>query len=292
MKMKSRIGKSIILLALIAVVSMAIGGSVFAGQGNSKATNKKEITTAQAVSAIVKGLGLNIDHIRFIKEPKASDFYSKVQDNAPYAGDFIVANFNGLDLPKDINPSAKVTREQFAKWLYGALSQKGEYAWIEIFLEISDAKHITNGYMDSIQKLLIANIFTLDSKQRFHPKNGVTQAQADVVIARTVKFIRENAPIEEPKPSILSNASLSTEKITDDVLKVTVTATVPHSGYGMEITGISFEKGEAIIHLRAVLPDPDKMYPQALRDVSVSTYISAKLTPVLGDEQPAAPFPG
>ncbi|WP_372631489.1 S-layer homology domain-containing protein [Cohnella sp.] len=290
--MKPRFRKSIFLLVLIAVLSFTTAGSAFAGQGSSKEADKKGITVAKAVSAIVKGLDLNIDHIRFIKEPKASDYYSKVKDDAPYANDFIIAQFNGLDLPKDVNPSAKVTREQFAKWLYGALSQKGEYAWIEIFINVSDAKLISDGNMESIQKLLIAKIFTLDGKQRFHPKNGVTQAQADILIARTVKFIRDASPIEEPAPSIFNNATLSTEKVTDEVVKVTVTATAPHPGYGIEITGISFVKGEAVIQYRAILPDPDKMYPQVLRDISVSTYISTGLSPVLGAEQPAVPFQG
>ncbi len=290
--MKKQFRKSMMLLALAAVFSLAISGSAFAGLEKNKAADKKEITVASAVSSIVKGLNLNIDHIRFIKEPLASDYYTKVADNAAYAKDFIVAQFNGLDLPRDVNPAAKVTREQFAQWLYGALSSKGDYVWIEIFLNISDADQISDGYMNSIQKLLIAKIFTLDGKQRFHPKNGVTQAQADIVIARTNKFIREAPPVSEPEPTVLSNASLSSVKITDEALKVTLTATVPHSGYGMEITGISFDKGEATIQYRAVLPDPDKMYPQALKDVSVSTYVSSEFTPVLGAEQPPAPFPG
>ncbi|MFB9279945.1 S-layer homology domain-containing protein [Cohnella cellulosilytica] len=288
--MNLKFRKSMLLLALVAVFSLTISGSAFAG--TDKASDKKEITIASAVSAIVKGLGLNIDHIRFIKEPQASDYYTKVADNAAYANDFIIAQFNGLDLPRDVNPAAKVTREQFAKWLYGALSSKGDYAWIEIFLNVSDADLVTDGYMDSIQKMLIAKIFTLDSKQRFHPQNGVTQAQAGLVIARTNKFIEDVAPISEPEPSVLSNVLLSSEKITDEVLKVTLTATVPHPGYGIEITGISFVKNEAVIQYRAVLPDPDKMYPQVLGEVSISTYVSSEFSPVLGDEQPAVPFQG
>ncbi|MFC4602046.1 S-layer homology domain-containing protein [Cohnella hongkongensis] len=290
--MRTRIRKSVILLALIAVFSLTVGGSAFAGSGSAKSADKKGITVASAVSAIVQGLDLNIDHIRFIKEPKASDYYTKVKDTAPYANDFIIAHYNGLDLPQDVNPSAKVNREQFAKWLYGALSQKGDYAWIEIFILISDADHISKDNMESIQRLLIAKIFTLDGKQRFNPKNGVTQAQADLLINRTVRFIGEVPPIQTPEPAVLSEAKLTSEKLTDEVVKVTVTATAPHAGYGMEITGITFDQGKAIIQYRAVLPDPDMMYPQALKDISVSTYVSSDLAPELGDQLPAAPFPG
>jgi len=290
--MKSPFRKPVILLALIAVFSLSIGGSAFAGQGGAKSSDKQTMTVASAVSAIVRGLDLNIDHIRFIKEPKASDYFSKVPDSASYAKDFIIAQLNGLDLPKDVNPSKKVTREQFAKWVYGAISQKGEYMWILVSYNISDADRISDDYMDSIQKMLIAKIFTLDGKKRFNPLNGVTQGQAAVILKRAAHFIRDASPIENPELSVLSDVILRSEKYTEDVLKVTVTATAPHSGYGMEITGIQFVKGQAVIQYRAILPDPDKMYPQALKDISVSTYIPSNFTPVLGDPKPAAPFPG
>ncbi|XID95286.1 S-layer homology domain-containing protein [Paenibacillaceae bacterium WGS1546] len=281
--MQARIRKPFLMMLLLAVVSLSLTGAVYANQVKEKTNGNKPITAAQAVTSIVKGLDLNLDHIRFVKEPKASDYFTKVKDDAPYANDFIVAMHNGVELPKDVSPTANVTREQFSAWLFGALSSKGDYAWIEIFLLIADEDQISDGYMNAIQKLLIAKIATLDGKQRFHPKKPVTQTEAAVMIKRTADFVKEMSSVKEPESPILNDVKLSTEKETDDVVKVTVTATAPHPGYGLEITGIQFSEGKAMIQYRELLPDPDGMYPQVITDVSATTYIPIGYEAVLGD---------
>jgi hypothetical protein len=286
--MNNMLRKPIMLLLLIAMFTMAMSGSAYAQKGiknQNQQTNKDEIEVAAAVTLIVKGLELNIDNIRFIKEPKASDYYTKVNNKASYAGSFIIAQFNGLELPKDINPTAKVTREQFAKWLFGALSHKGEYAWIEIFQEIADANQVTKGYMDSIQKLLIAKIVTLDGKLKFHPKSGVSPSEAAAMIAKTVKFIKNTKPVPSPVASALTDVKLTSDKESEAVTRVTIAASAPNPGYGIEITGIQFLNGEAIISYKAVLPDPNKMYTQVITEVKAITYVPSNFKPVLGQLQ-------
>lgn len=297
--MNKAIKKPFQLLMLIAIFSMALSGSLYAQGNGSKDQGKKgnnddqkaSINAATAVSLIVKGLDLNIDHIRFIKEPKASDYYTKVKDDSYYAKYFIIAQFNGLDLPKDINPSAKVNREQFAKWLYGALSTKGDYAWIEIYMEIADADKVTKENMDSIQKLLIAKIATLDSKQNFYPKQNITRAQAESWIARTVKFIAsQNQPVPpNPESTILSDIKLTTDSLSADVTRITLSASAPHPGYGIDIASVQYVKGEAIIHYRVVQPDPAAMYAQVITEVKAVTYIPSRYKPVLGPLEPSEP---
>jgi len=293
--MNVHVKKPLLLLMLIAMFTVVLSGSVYAtGGGHGKSDKYKTITAATAVSMIVKGLGLNIDHIRFIKEPKASDFYTKVKDNASYANDFIIAQFNGLDLPKDINPSAKVTREQFAKWLYGALSTRGDYAWIEIYLEVADADKVSQGYMDSIQKLLIAKIVSLDSKRKFYPKYNITPVAAAAMIKKTVKFIEDNKNVpnpENPESNILWDIKLTSDKVSDEITRVTVSATAPHRGYGIDIAGIKFVKGEAIIQYRVVMPDPAALYPQVVTEVKAETYIPSRYKAVLGPQEPSEPRP-
>jgi len=291
--MRNVMKKPLMLLMLIAIFSMSISGSAFAHKGSNqgKQDGKDSLNAATAVTMIVKGLDLNIDNIKFIKQPEASDYFTKVKNNSSYAEYFIIAQINGLGIPKDINPSAKVTREQFAKWLFSALSHKGDYAWIEIFQNVSDADQVTDGYMDSIQKLLIAKIVSLDSKQRFYPKNDITRAEATDMINKTVKFIKNTKP-QTPVTSILDQVKITSDKETDAVTRVTLSALAPHSGYGLEITGIQFSKGVATIQYRAVQPDPDKMYPQVITELKAVTYIPSDYKAVLGAVQPTAPFQG
>jgi hypothetical protein len=286
--------KPMLLLMLVAVFSLAISSSAFAtGKGEhdkGKVKPTPSITVATAVTLIVNGLDLNIDNIRFIKEPKASDYYTKVKDDASYAKSFIIAQFNGLGLPKDINPAAKVTREQFAKWLFGALSTKGEYMWAQIYVDVADSKQVTEGYMDSIQKLLIGKIVSLDSNHKFYPKMNITLTQANNWTDKAAQFVKKmSQPVPSPESTILNDVKLTTEPFTTDTTKVTVSAWAPHAGYGVDIASIQFVKNEAIIHYRVVQPDPAALYAQVVTEVKAVAYIPSKYKAVLGPLEPSEP---
>ncbi|MFF2091260.1 S-layer homology domain-containing protein [Paenibacillus sp. NPDC058174] len=290
--MKTIWKKSMMLMMVFAITSMAISVSAFAHNNKREDPSSElgnHVTAAEAVTMIVKSLKLNIDTVNFIKKPEASDFYSKVKNNAPYAQDFIIANFNGLNLPKEIDPSANVTKEQFAKWLYGALSHTGQYVWIQVNQNIADADQVTNGYLDSIQKLLIGKIITLDGKQKFYPKNKITRTEASNMVSKAVKFIKDSK-LTTPDTTVLNSPKLTSEWNIYTVNTITLTAQAPHSGYGLEITGIQFVKGDAIIQYRAVQPDPDKTYPQVITELKAVTYIPSGYKAVLGAEQPVAPY--
>lgn len=176
--------------------------------------------------------------------------------------------------------------------MFGALSHKGEYAWIEIYRTFADENQVTNGYMDSIQKLLIAKIVSLDGKQKFYPTKQITYAEATAMVKRTAKYIKDTPPVVAPNVSLLSDAKLAVSQETDAVTRVTLSVNAPHPGYGLEITNIQFVKGEAVISYRAVEPDPDKMYIQMITELKAVTYIPSSYKAVLGDVQPTAPFPG
>lgn len=242
-----------------------------------------KVNGATAVTLIVKGLGLNIDNIRFIKEPKASDYFTKVKDNASYAQTFIIAELNGLDLPRDINPSANVTREQFAHWLFQGIQTKGDYAFTEQFLMFKDSDSVTDGYMDSIQKLLIGKIAELDAKGSFRPLDAITRSEAAVMLDKAIESVEKTKPIPAvPETSPLSDIQLTSAAYAEGVTKVTVSATAPHPGYGLEVSSITFQDGQATVNYRVTLPDPNGIYPQYVTTVKTEAYIPASYKPVLG----------
>lgn len=242
----------------------------------------QKLTGASAVSLIVKALDLNFDTTRFVKMPKASDYYTKVNDNAWYAQAFVIANYYGLDIPKDINPAAKVTKEQFSHWLFKALSTKGSYMWTMQYLSINDEKQINKDYMGSIQSLIKAKIVALDKKGNFGPKQPVSRSEAAGMLDRTLQFIEDHQTVVNPVPGSLYDFGLSTDKISNDVTKVTITAMAPHPGYGLEVSNISFKDGKALIDYRVLPPEPGQFYPQVISEVKAATYIPAGYEPVLG----------
>lgn len=291
--------KSFIWLTLIALMAVSFSGSALA-KGNKehkdnehRYTNKSiNISVASALTMIVKGLNLNIDHIRFIKEPKASDYFTKIKDDASYANSFIIAQFNGIELAKDIKPSAKVTREQFTKWLYQAMSTKGDYSWTEQYILVADDSKIAKENRESIQRMLIAGIVTLDKNKKFYPVKYVTQKEASTMIKRTVDFIAKHKQPEtpvNPEENILYDLKMTVEKVSDEITKVALSAQVPHPGYGLDIAGIRFVNNTAFVDYRVIQPDPAMLYPQVIANVKAETYIPARYIAVLGNQVPSEP---
>jgi hypothetical protein len=297
--------RSIVVLALVAMMLFTLGQTVWAfkdvkndpneqkiielkKQGilsgspkDDKFNPKGKLTYAAGISMIVKGLDLNIDHIRFIKEPKASDSFPNLKDDAWYSNAFIIAGLNGLDIPKTVKANDTMTREQFAHHLFRAILTKGDYAFIEIFMTLEDEADVNSAYMDSIQKLIISKIVTLDSSNKFYPKQAITRSDAAGWLYDAIKFVKETTPIPELPEQPALVLKLSVTAVNSDINKVTVSTQVPHPGYSIRISSIGFEGDQAVIYVETVLPDPDTMYPQVITDVQVSTYVDAVFKPVL-----------
>lgn len=293
-------------LPLAASLCLPVGGSAFAfsdvkgdpgaaqiydlqqrgiiqGVGSDQFKPQGKVNGAVAVSLIVKGLGLNLDTIRFVKEPKASDYFSKVPDNASYAQAFIVAQLNGLDLPRDIDPAKNVTREQFANWLFQGITKKGNFAVTEQFIMFGDGKRVTDGYMDGIQKLLILKIAQLDAAGNFRPQDAITRSEAAVMLDKAIVFVEKTSPIPDvPATSPLGEPELTSAAYADGVTKATISASAPHPGYGLEVSSIVFAGDQATLNYRVTAPDPNGIYPQVITTVRAEAYLPAKYKPVLG----------
>lgn len=304
--MISKTRKSIAALLVTAGACVALSGSAFAfddvkqepgasyildlkhrgivqGVGNNLFKPAAHVSGATAVTLLVKGLDLNIDNIRFIKKPEAGDYYTKIPNDAPYAEAFIIAQLNGLDIPRDIDPKADVTREQFAHWLFQALSTKGEYAFTEQYVLVAGEEDVTPAYSGSLQKLLIAGIAELGANNEFRPQEAITRGEAAVMLDKTIAFAENVKPIPDaPETTILTDVKLESASLTEGVSKVTLTATAPHPGYGIQVSSIAFDGDQAIVNYRVVMPDPDKMYPQVVTSVETVTYISSSYKAVLG----------
>ncbi|MFS0727699.1 S-layer homology domain-containing protein [Paenibacillus sp. 1P07SE] len=255
---------------------------------NGKFIPKGKLTHAAAVSLLVKGFDLNLDGINFVKEPKASDYFTNVNDNAWYADAFIIAGALNLGLPRDLQPNGEITREQYAHALMEAVYTTGDYAFIEIYIGMADEADVDPAYMGGVQRVLISKFAELDANQNFHPKAAITRSDAASWLLKAIKFVESTPPIEplpeEPYTSPLSELKFETEAVNEDIQKVTVTATVPHPGYGLRIVSITFLEDQAEVLVAPTYPDPDMMYPQVITDVSATTYVSSDYKVVLVEE--------
>lgn len=217
----NRVFKLVHLTAASAVISLAIAGPSFAAssQGFTDIQNvaAKEailalqqsgiisgvapslfapydsLTEAQAIQMIVDALGLNLDGVRFVKEPKASDYFANANDNAWYANALITAAVCNIGLPKDLDPGQKVSREVFTHQLIRAIESSGRLPMINIVpVGIKDGDQINAEYSGSIQRALHYGIVKLNADGQFNPTQDMTREQAAEEIYNAVQYLKSH----------------------------------------------------------------------------------------------------
>jgi len=259
---------------------------IIKGESNGKGSYHPQgkLSYAQAVVMLDDAFELDLSHIKFVKEPKVSDIYTKVKDNKWYSEAFLHAYYNGIEFDKNINPNSTISREEFAAHLINQVDRHGDYPLIMMYVDYKDADKGKEEYKNQIQKLLLLKFAELSKDGYFNPTKPITREEAAIWLDNALTFVDETfgEKEEENKQSALTDVNFKTEKVNDQVNKVTVSATVPHPGYGMAITEISFDKGIAYVKIKQIDPDPNKMYPQVISTVSVDTYIASeyKVKPV------------
>jgi hypothetical protein len=238
---------------------------------------KGKISYAQSVQMIVKGLNLKMDTIRFIKQPLASDTYSNVPNDAWYADAFIIAHYNGLEIPKDVNPNATISREQFGDLLVRAIETKGNFPLVKMFIVIKDEDQININYQGTLQRLLLYKITQLDQDGKFNPKAELTRGEAANWVYQAIQFVESHAQNQAP----VEEVSVKVEKVNDEVNKVTLSKELPNPGYGIAIQAIEFQAdGQAVIRYTIQKPKPGMMYPQVITEAKAETYVSSKYTAI------------
>lgn len=251
---------------------------VVSGVTSDSFAPKSTVTFAQSLQMIVKGLDLNLDHIRFIKKPEAADIFTRVANDAWYADAFVTAHYNGLELPGDVDPNAVITREQFANLLVTALEKKGDFPLLKIFIIIQDEDQITPEYQGALQRSLIYKIAKLDDEGKFNPKQPMTRGEAAQWVHNAAEMVDRYKNQQKPQEAPAEEVELAIEKVNDEVNKVTLSrGEKPTGGYGIEITGIEFRQdGKAIIRYTLTNPNPDSMNTMVITYPKAETYVSSK----------------
>nr|WP_312578647.1 S-layer homology domain-containing protein [Sedimentibacter sp.] len=158
----------------------------------------KTVTAAESIQLFVNAFNLNLDTVRFIKEPKATDYFINAADDAWYANALIIATINGIELNNDIDLNQEWTREEFTYHLIQTIEKHGNLPMINIVpTEIKDQDKLTVSYDGAIQRALVYGIVQLDAEGKLNPKEKITRAEATEQIYNALKYIdAHQAPTE------------------------------------------------------------------------------------------------
>lgn len=164
---------------------------IIKGGGSGLFAPDAPLTAAQGIQLLVNAFDLNIDNIRFIKAPKASDYFKNARDNAWYADAFIIISFSGLELPSDLDPNAKWTREEFTHYLVQLMEKQGNLPLINLIpADICDSDQMNILYSGSIQRALVYKLVELDADGGFRPKDAVSRADAAVQVYQALEYLK------------------------------------------------------------------------------------------------------
>lgn len=213
-------------ITTVSILSFTLGGQIFANgssfkdltnvNGSEKIISLKDqglikgvtdsqflpqnlMTAGQGIQFISGGLQLSLAAIDFNIAPVASDIFKKVKDNAWYAEAFVNAHYNGVDIPKDIDPSKTMTKELFTSLLVQGVETAGNLPMIKINpVAITDDSQLTPSYQGSVQRSLIYKINTLDADGKFNPKSELSRAEAAVMLFNALEYLKSRpAPAQQ-----------------------------------------------------------------------------------------------
>ncbi|MCP3807053.1 S-layer homology domain-containing protein [Paenibacillus sp. Lou8.1] len=160
------------------------------GVSDTQFLPSSKVTAAQGIQLISGGLQLSLAAIDFNKAPQASGLFTHVRDTAWYAEAFINAHYNGVDIPKDIDPAKALTKEEFTHMLIQGMEKAGVLPMIKIApANIADDSELEPSYQGSIQRSLVYKVNTLDANEKFHPKKEITRAEAAVMLYNALEYL-------------------------------------------------------------------------------------------------------
>lgn len=164
------------------------------GTGNGLFAPNASMTAAQGIQLLVNAFDLNIDNIRFIKAPEASDYFKKADDSAWYSDALIVISFSGLELSSDLDPNGKWTREEFAHYLVTLMEKQGNLPKVKLLpVDIADESKMNVVYSGSIRRALLYQVAQLDADRNFRPKAPITRSEAAVQVYNALEYLKTHA---------------------------------------------------------------------------------------------------
>lgn len=253
---------------------------------NGTALRARAVTYGRGIELIVKGLGLNIDNIRFIKEPKATDYCTYADNKASYASAIIIAANNGIKLSRTQRLNVPMTREQFAVSLNEAIQSTGQYPVNMMWINIKDEKSFSGDALNAVQNLVKFRVVALENGS-FRPKAVITETEAAQMVKQAATFINSFKDQKNGDQSSEEVITYVSNPVNPNVNSIVVSrGSKPNSGYQIKITGITFsDNGTATIRYKLSDPEPGKSYMQMITEPKAETFIPASYKEVLLEKE-------
>ena len=148
------------------------------------------LTYAQAMTMMNETFKLNLDLIRFIKEPKATDYFVHADDGAWYAQALIISSVHGVGFSSEVMPNDGIDRETFVSMLVTYAEGKYDLPMIKLIpVDIKDAEAFTPEKEGAIQRALAYGVVSLDAEGNFSPKEIIQRDEAAKIVHDLIQYL-------------------------------------------------------------------------------------------------------
>jgi len=176
-------------------------GTGITTQGFKVFSPEGKVTRSQLVSVLVRSFDLNYDHIRFFKEPVASDYFRDINNDAWFADAAMLCAINKV-LPdyqdRNFRSEATITRIELANALYRSFNAKRiNVPMVLLMPSYQDMQGFSSEDMNAMVFVSNTGIMKGDNNY-FYPNAAVTRAELATVLVRCNKILAmHQSPLDQ-----------------------------------------------------------------------------------------------
>ncbi len=212
-------------LILAIVFLLAQTTTVFAmSHGTS---GSKYLTRSQFIVMLHKTLDIQI---RYVKAPDIKEYYSDVEDSAPYAVMlYDLATLGIVDFQEEFLPNKAITKEEMVHMVMAGYKNKLGDRFMVMKLAhkaYRDESKLNPSYQGDMVQAEYLKLVTRTKNNMIQPKSKVTKTQANTMLAKLERLIEK----EEPRINVTPSFQRTAE------------------GLVMKLTLLNASKGDSVLH--------------------------------------------
>lgn len=186
---------------------------IIKGIGNRTYLPKGGLTNAQAIQVLVNFFDLNLDTIRFIKAPLATDYFLHADNEAWYSEALIIGGVQGLGAASDLRPNEAMTRETFVNLLVNKMEATYDFPKIKLIPQaIRDESLMDPDKSGSVQRALAYGVLSLDGDNGFRPTEAITRGEAAVILVAALDYLKDQSFKSSSQPDLFTRLNTQETK--------------------------------------------------------------------------------
>lgn len=215
----------------------------------------------QLATVLERAFDLDYGNMRFIKQPKASDYYYDLEEEAWYSEAVLICAINHIFAPMDrFEGEKELTRIEAARSIYNAFQSKGITVPTIMMMPLYDDTGALSQDETNAMVFVSNTGIMKGNDNHFRPYDAIKRAELARVLNQCVKLIEMNPVEVSPTPAV----KLECKEIKSDSPPLKIDLNIP------VITGLQDEQIQTLIN--QIVEDEAKQRQKAMTEEAQVIY--------------------